>query len=216
MSSVRQVWLRLGFRESWPWIGLSDRIQGWLMPAEAHELFRLAKYHTPLQNARVVELGSWKGKSSLMLAAGLRDKTDARLFCIDPFSPATTDEEGKLVDEREPGDSRSRIQIFEQNLNDAGLRAIVEPVCGFSYDVAMEWQAPIDLLFIDAHHSYEAVIRDYTTWAAFVKPGGVVALHDANGMWPGPTRVVEEKLIHPDYGLVHRVKTLAWAIRRPA
>lgn len=36
----------------------------------------------------------------------------------------------------------------------------------------------VDLLFIDADHTYEGCRHDWLTYAPFVRPGGVVAFHD--------------------------------------
>jgi predicted O-methyltransferase YrrM len=37
---------------------------------------------------------------------------------------------------------------------------------------------PLDVLFIDADHSYEGVKRDWELYSALVRPGGIVGLHD--------------------------------------
>ncbi len=37
---------------------------------------------------------------------------------------------------------------------------------------------PVDLLFVDADHRYEAVAADFEVYAPLVRPGGLVALHD--------------------------------------
>jgi hypothetical protein len=81
---VRRAMLRLKLGKNWRWIKLSHQIQGWLTDAEAAELFHLAKYLTPANAPVVVELGSWQGKSSVVLAGGLFGKRDANLYCIDP------------------------------------------------------------------------------------------------------------------------------------
>ena len=39
--------------------------------------------------------------------------------------------------------------------------------------------APYDLLFIDAGHSYQDVGRDHYNYASLVRAGGIVAFHDA-------------------------------------
>ena len=38
---------------------------------------------------------------------------------------------------------------------------------------------PLDLLFIDAGHRYEEVLLDHTMYSPLVRPGGIVAFHDA-------------------------------------
>lgn len=50
----------------------------------------------------------------------------------------------------------------------------------------------IDLLYIDADHSYEAVKQDFITWSKFVTPGtGVILLHD--------TYPINKKYLQPGY-----------------
>ncbi len=73
------------------------------------------------------------------------------------------------------------------------------------------WDEPIDFLFVDGNHEYDAVARDFALWSPFVRVGGVVALHDTFCQWPGPTRVVKESLVKPFYGDVQSVDTLSWA-----
>jgi hypothetical protein len=53
---------------------MSDNIQGFLSAAEGNALYCLARDFTPQENVVVVELGSWKGKSSVMIAGGLLAK----------------------------------------------------------------------------------------------------------------------------------------------
>ncbi len=47
-----------------------------------------------------------------------------------------------------------------------------------AWDIA-KFYGPYDLLFIDADHTYEGVRRDHLTYAEMVRPGGIVAFHDA-------------------------------------
>ena len=50
---------------------------------------------------------------------------------------------------------------------------------GFSSDIGREFRLPIDFLFIDADHSYEAAKADWQEWFPKVKKNGYVALHDS-------------------------------------
>lgn len=45
-------------------------------------------------------------------------------------------------------------------------------------DIA-KFYGPYDLLFIDAGHSFEEVCHDHLTYGPMVRPGGIVAFHDA-------------------------------------
>jgi hypothetical protein len=50
---------------------------------------------------------------------------------------------------------------------------------GLSLDVAPDFELPIDFLFIDADHSYEAAKADWAVWMPKVKEKGYIALHDS-------------------------------------
>jgi len=60
-----------------------------------------------------------------------------------------------------------------------------------SQEFTKQWKDPIDLLFIDADHREESVIRDFTLLSKFVKPHtGLILLHD--------TYPVNERLLKDD------------------
>src|SRR5262249_52045312 len=52
----------------------------------------------------------------------------------------------------------------------------------FSHEAATGWSVPIDFLFIDGDHSWDAIARDWADWTPHVAPGGLVALHDSRPM----------------------------------
>jgi len=213
-----QLWNRLSALkqncpETWKWVLLSRQIQGWLADGEADQLFKLARGFTPHSDPVVVELGSWKGKSSVMLAAGLIGKQNPKLFCVDPFGcDENAEYQQKYYAALLEEDRRSIEDTFRHNMKICEVISIAQPVKGYSFDIVRTWTTPIDVLFIDASHEYPAVLRDFETWLEFLKQDGVIAFHDANGKWPGPTRVVQEKLHPPKFGPVNAVDTLAWAV----
>lgn len=49
---------------------------------------------------------------------------------------------------------------------------------GSSNDIAKTWKLPIDMLFIDADHSFEAVMNDFNIYSKFVTHNGIILLHD--------------------------------------
>ena len=64
-------------------------------------------------------------------------------------------------------------------------------------------EPPLDFLFIDGDHNYEAVRKDFEDWASLVQPGGFILIHDSrreagtpdhvfNRGWQGPTLLVDE------------------------
>lgn len=45
-------------------------------------------------------------------------------------------------------------------------------------DLNVEWNEPIDHLFIDSNHSYNHVLEQLQKYEPFVKPGGFITMHD--------------------------------------
>jgi hypothetical protein len=198
--------LREKYPDSWKWVSLSRRVPGWLTDGEANSLFEIARKRTPDRDPVIVELGSWQGKSSLLLAAGLRDKTGARLFCVDPFGDDQSPE-------YQPKTRLGIEEAFHRNLRRAGVAHVVNAIKGYSDQAVRSWEHAIDVLFIDADHDYDSVRRDFQQWSPFVKPGGIVALHDVSPLWPGPSMVMVESLQPPLYNDLQQVDSLVWAIR---
>jgi MMP 1-O-methyltransferase len=214
MNSDRET-LRQGFPDSWRWIRIARRIDGWLTDKEANALFELTRDRAPQRDAVVVELGSWLGKSSILLAAGLRHKQNPRLFCVDPFGSdenSTFQEQyyAPLISKRR----RSLEEGFRRNIRRCGFSGMVHAEKGYSFEVVRSWAEPIDILFIDASHGYEAVHRDVLEWAPFLKIGGTIALHDVSPNWPGPSRVMAEDLQPPYFEDLDQADSLAWAVKR--
>jgi predicted O-methyltransferase YrrM len=77
----------------------------------------------------------------------------------------------------------------------AGVLDKIRIIQGDSVKVARNWALPVELLFIDGSHDYDAVKADLEMWLPHVVPGGFVALHDAGGYWPDPTRLAHEVFV---------------------
>ncbi len=216
MSSDRET-LRQEFPDGWRWIRIARRIGGWLADKEANALFGLTRGRAPQRDAVVVELGSWQGKSSVLLAAGMRHKQNPRLFCVDPFGS----DENSAYQETfyAPLTSKMRRSLqetFLRNIQRCGFSGMVHAVKGYSFEVVRSWREPIDILFIDASHEYAAVHRDVLEWAPFLKVGGTIAMHDVSPTWPGPSRVMAEDLQPPYFDELEQADSLVWAVKRSA
>jgi predicted O-methyltransferase YrrM len=169
-------------------------IDGWLTVDEAIALYELSRA-LPHEQPVAVEIGSWQGKSSVCLARGLAGKYHPRLCCIDPFDASGDGASAPTYGERAQRLGADLRRAFEANLEAVGVLDMVDVRQGFSHEQARDWQQPIDLLFLDGDHSYEAVRQDFEDWAPKIRPGGFLALHDVvHAQHEGPRRVVEERV----------------------
>ena len=66
---------------------ITNKLRGWLTPAEGELLYNLAKNCTG--KGVIVEIGSWVGKSTIHLAAGSQEGSQVPVFAIDPHTGCT-------------------------------------------------------------------------------------------------------------------------------
>lgn len=155
-------------------------LPGMLTPAEVDCLFQLGQFNQ--RQGVIVEIGSWKGKSTVALARGSAKKTDEKIYAIDPHSV--------LPQERYFEDTKSE---FLANVERAGVKDRIIPMIMTSQEAAKGWNRPIRLLWIDGDHRYERAKLDFTLWEPFLVEGGILALHDTIRK-QGPKRVLWENV----------------------
>lgn len=159
--------------------------KGYLDDAEGLRLYQLAKAQAPL--GPVLEVGSYCGKSSVYLGAGVRE-AGGHLLCLDHHRGS---------EEHQPGEGYHDAALFDaevgrmdtlpalrRTLARADLEAVTTLLVGRSQDVAPVWSTPLSMVFIDGGHSHAQADADYDGWAPKVMSGGVLAIHD---LFPDPS-----------------------------
>ena len=188
-------------------------IDGWLTVDEAVALHDLA-CAVPT-GGQVVEIGSWQGKSAVVLGKGLAGKAGVRLHCVDPFNADGCAPSLPLFAAQREKHTYSLRDGFERNVQRHGVKERIEVWQGYSHEIAPRFPHAIDLLFIDGNHDYDAVRQDFALWAPKLKDGGVVCLHDACAKFPGVEKLIAEEISGADgYSEQHLVNSLYIARRR--
>jgi hypothetical protein len=156
-----------------------------------------------------VEIGSFKGKSTIGVASIAKAFDLGQVVSIDPHNaPCETD-----PDLSESGTS---FDDFETALTSAGLRESVEAHRAPSRDVAVGWNRPIRLLWIDGDHTYPGAKLDFDLFTPFLVDGAIVAFHDTLHEFEGPIRVFVEEMLQSDqFGPAGFLHTIGWAQYRP-
>jgi len=143
-------------------------IPGWLTDEEGEALYELAR--SCRGDGAIVEIGSWKGKSTVCLGLGSQAGRSVPIYAIDPHADY-------------------RFGDFKTNVERAGIAELVRPVASLSQPAADTFDEPIELLFVDGSHEYDLVLEDFEKWVPKVVDGGWVAFHDTT--WTvGPRKVV--------------------------
>jgi predicted O-methyltransferase YrrM len=170
-------------------------VQGWVGADSGTLLYFLIR--EKLEVPTVVELGAWKGRSTIWLASALKDRSEDRdsptgkVYAVDTWRGTQNEADHRtLLRGYAP---HQLFDEFRQNIAHAGVAAFVEPIRATTDEAARLWprDMPIGLLFIDADHAYEAVKRDFASWSPFVAAGGFIVFDDVP-KWHGPTRLVLE------------------------
>lgn len=182
-------------------------VPGYLMEDEARLLGIIAAC-APVEGA-IVEIGSFKGKSTVMLAKVAAHYGLGRIVAIDPHNSP------ELLD-HQADPAASSFQEFLGNIQAAGVADQVEVHRAYSKDVSVSWNRPIRFLWIDGDHTYQGAKTDFDGFFPHVLPTGVVALHDALNVFSGPIRVfVEDMLCSDRFGAAGFVHSVAWSQFRP-
>ncbi len=144
-------------------------VQGWLADEEAATLYRLARGLSG--RGVIVEIGSFKGRSTISLGLGSKAGQGSHIFAIDPHRGPSYDD-------------------FLANIRRAGIDGLVTQVRLPSQEaLAAIGDEPIELLFIDGSHKYELVLQDFALFVPRVVEGGWVLMHDTTSPFPGSKRV---------------------------
>lgn len=129
---------------------------------------------------RVIEIGSWEGRSTLALA----NATTRPVHCVDHWLGSPSDVSAGIAA------TRDVYAVWRANVDEATAGNVVEH--------RMDWRdyyesdaSPIAFLFLDADHSFEEVDAQLDAFVPLMTPGGIVCGDDAD--FPGVHRAVMER-----------------------
>lgn len=149
-----------------------ERVEGWLSDDQARRLWDRARSLPP--DARVVEIGSYRGRSTIVLATAA--PTSATVVAIDPHGG---NDRAPIVVHGTVEEGEADHRAFLENLEAAGVSERVRHLRRFSFDAVDEVADGIDLLYIDGAHGFRAARDDIRSWTPKVRAGGTVLIHDA-------------------------------------
>jgi hypothetical protein len=147
-------------------------VEGWLSDAQAGRLWERARLVAP--GGRIVELGSYRGRSAIVLASAAAD--DVAVLAVDPHAG----------NDRGPRQIRGTIEqgeddnrAFLRNLRAAGVEERVTHMRLPSQEALAAIQGDAELVYVDGAHRYKPARDDLARWGERVAPGGALLVHDA-------------------------------------
>lgn len=185
------------------YLSFSAQLPGWIRGREAEDL-AVTTFALP-GDPVVVQIGTFFGSSAVLLAGARKLRGKGTIHCVDPFDCSGDDFSAPVYEHylAEAGGGSLRAR-FEQNIRVAGLEGWIEVHQSRAEDVARVWKMPIDMLALGGDHSPAGARAAYDSWARFLKPGGVIAIHNSAPRAYEPThdgnrRIVVEEIVPPRY-----------------
>ncbi|ODS30006.1 MAG: translation elongation factor P [Candidatus Scalindua rubra] len=160
-----------------------QKTEGMISLEEATLLYELAK--NTLDHC-IVEVGSYRGRSTVALGRGSLDGGMVPVYAIDPHEEFT----GILGGSFGPADRGA----FFQTMLATSCYHVVRLINLSSEQLSPNWNQKISLLWIDGDHSYEGVKRDFDCWLPHLTLGTFIAFDDSKDPKLGPYRLIEELL----------------------
>jgi predicted O-methyltransferase YrrM len=132
-----------------------------------------ARFARDLRGGTLVEIGSWKGRSTSFVGP-VCNANGTRLVCVDHWEGSRDMLAGRYAETLAVEDVE---QTFRANMRALGIAVEVfrEPSA-----VAATRFAPgsVDRVFLDGSHDGASVAEDLGLWTPRLKPGGILAGHD--------------------------------------
>jgi predicted O-methyltransferase YrrM len=158
LSSYRsQVVMRRADPGLRPALDAAAHVDGYTSELELSLLYHLARAADG--PGRVIEIGSYLGRSTIVLARAAIDSGREPVVAVDPHTSALGFEGEQVVDTKEQ---------FLSNIREAGVESHVDLRHRTSTDAARDWDGePVRLHFVDGWHTHEAVLEDVRSWKPF-------------------------------------------------
>lgn len=124
-----------------------------------------------------VEVGSFKGRSSVAMAENIRSSgKKIKFYCVDTWEGSEEHKAGSRFEDRDVL-SNKLYDVFTHNTRE--YKDIINPIRKTSVDAAKDFKDnELSFIFIDAAHDYENVTNDLNAWYPKLKEGGLFGGHD--------------------------------------
>ena len=145
-------------------------VEGWLTAAQAARLDACAR--SVPAGGRIVEIGSFRGRSTIVLARAA--PTGAQIVAVDPHLGS---DRGPQEIAARPELGEEDTQLFRSNLERHGVLERVTHVRMRSAEAPLP--ESIDLLYVDGAHRFGPARDDLVRWGDRVREGGTMLVHDS-------------------------------------
>lgn len=154
---------------------VEEGIAGWMSPTELELLRKLAG-----EAESIVEVGCWKGRSTKTLL----EYCDGTVYAVDHFSGTDSDMSSSLA--------TVGLNVYDEFIKNVGHYKNLKVLKGNSIDIAAGFNGTkVDMVFIDAGHTYEECKADIEAWLPKCRKR--ICGHDYAENHTGVMQAVDEK-----------------------
>lgn len=151
-----------------------------LDPTEQYVLAALARLRQP---ARIFEMGTYDGATTLLLA---RNAPNASIYTLDLAPESAV--KASVAHEAENAAAGAGMR-FAGGPESARITQLYGDSRAFDFS---PWAGTIDLVLVDAGHDYDCAKPDTDNAFRLLAPGGLILWDDYVVGWPGVVRAVDE------------------------
>jgi hypothetical protein len=168
-------------------------VDGWLDDETAWVLHELARCsESDRADFTVVEIGCWKGRTTIAIALGLRARGGGTLYAVDPHtgSDQTIHLHGNV----------DTYDEFCRNIRFAHVEDYVQPIRRGSHEACRDfWGGKVDMLMVDASRQFDDIVEYIDDWRPLLAGTAVVGFRDGLDIYPA----LKSRLLKPTSGFQH-------------
>lgn len=157
-----------------------NEIHGWF----EYENFMIDMVSRLPNNAKIVEIGAWKGRSTSFISVEcINSGKNIEYFVVDTW--LGSNEHEHIHD----GEISTLYDVFLKNTE--RIKDFIKPMKMTSVEASKHFKdGSLDYVYIDGSHEYEDVLDDIKHWYPKVKRGGIISGDDY--LWNPVERAVNE------------------------
>lgn len=144
-------------------------------------LYDSVRRFAPRSDAVALEIGCYKGCSTIFFAKACRRSGIPKVYAMDLFTGTPS--------------WNLKIDVYDTTASRIAAYGLARYVTLLrAHSLAYEWNADIAVMHLDADHEYPAVAADLRRYAPFVVEGGIIIFDDYDTKHPGVVQAVHELL----------------------
>ncbi len=178
-----------------------EHVDGWMSADQARRLYDAALTTRP--GDQIVEIGSFRGRSTIVLASGASD--GVQVVAIDPHAG---NDRGPQQLDGFAAEAQSDHEVFNANLAAAGVTERVTHLRVFSDVGHSQVTGMVAVLYIDGAHRYGPARTDIRDWGCRVADDGTMLIHDSFSSVGVTLAIIRELMFGRRFRYVGRARSL--------